>query len=164
MEEKKENMDALKLGDELLTRRYLFSKIQVSKILNVPDYIAMRIIMGTDGSEDIYEGKTYLKDISEKMQISLRQTSKMIGRLKDRGLVNWVHDGNGSNGTYVTVTASGQELFEKQEKVLKDFYGKVIEKFGVDNLVQLLNLMKQLETHMETEIEEMELIDDDENE
>ena len=83
MEEKKENMDALKLGDELLTRRYLFSKIQVSKILNVPDYIAMRIIMGTDGSEDIYEGKTYLKDISEKMQISLRQTSKMIGRLKD---------------------------------------------------------------------------------
>ena len=164
MEEKKENMDALKLGDELLTRRYLFSKIQVSKILNVPDYIAMRIIMGTDGSEDIYEGKTYLKDISEKMQISLRQTSKMIGRLKDRGLVNWVHDGNGSNGTYVTVTASGQELFEQQEKVLKDFYGKVIEKFGVDNLVQLLNLMKQLETHMETEIEEMELIDDDENE
>lgn len=164
MEEKKENMDALKLGDELLTRRYLFSKIQVSKILNVPDYIAMRIIMGTDGSEDIYEGKTYLKDISEKMQISLRQTSKMIGRLKDRGLVNWVHDGNGSNGTYVTVTASGQELFEQQEKVLKDFYGKVIEKFGVDNLVRLLNLMKQLETHMETEIEEMELIDDDENE
>ncbi len=154
-------MDALKLGNELTTRRYLFNKVQVSKALNVPDYIAMRIIMGTEESGDIYDGRTYLTDISDKMQITIRQASKMISGLKDRGLVKWVHDGNGSEGTYVTITESGRQLFLQQEKMIKEFYEKVIEKFGEDNLVQLLNLMKQLETYMESEMEEMGLVDDE---
>lgn len=161
MKENREKMDALKLGNELTTRRYLFNKVQVSKALNVPDYIAMRIIMGTEESGDIYDGRTYLTDISDKMQITIRQASKMISGLKDRGLVKWVHDGNGSEGTYVTITESGRQLFLQQEKMIKEFYEKVIEKFGEDNLVQLLNLMKQLETYMESEMEEMGLVDDE---
>lgn len=161
MKGNREKMDALKLGNELTTRRYLFNKVQVSKALNVPDYIAMRIIMGTEESGDIYDGRTYLTDISDKMQITIRQASKMISGLKDRGLVKWVHDGNGSEGTYVTITESGRQLFLQQEKMIKEFYEKVIEKFGEDNLVQLLNLMKQLETYMESEMEEMGLVDDE---
>ena len=161
MKENREKMDALKLGNELTTRRYLFNKVQVSKALNVPDYIAMRIIMGTEESGDIYDGRTYLTDISDKMQITIRQASKMISGLKDRGLVKWVHDGNGSEGTYVTITESGRQLFLQQEKMIKELYEKVIEKFGEDNLVQLLNLMKQLETYMESEMEEMGLVDDE---
>ena len=161
MKGNREKMDALKLGNELTTRRYLFNKVQVSKALNVPDYIAMRIIMGTEESGDIYDGRTYLTDISDKMQITIRQASKMISGLKDRGLVKWVHDGNGSEGTYVTITESGRQLFLQQEKMIKEFYEKVIEKFGEDNLGQLLNLMKQLETYMESEMEEMGLVDDE---
>ena len=94
MIEKKDYVDVLKLGNELTTRRYLFNKVQVSKVLSASDYIALRIIMDTEKSEDIYEGKTYLKDISEKMQLSIRQTSRMIGRLKERGLINWSPNGN----------------------------------------------------------------------
>ena len=161
MIEKKDNVDVLKLGNELTTRRYLFNKVQVSKVLSASDYIALRIIMDTEKSEDIYEGKTYLKDISEKMQLSIRQTSRMIGGLKERGLINWSHDGNGSEGTYVTITTGGRELFRQQETVVKEFYGKVIEKFGADNMVQLLNLMKQLETLMKSEFEEREMIEDE---
>ena len=161
MKGNREKMDALKLGNELTTRRYLFNKVQVSKALNVPDYIAMRIIMGTEESGDIYDGRTYLTDISDKMQITIRQASKMISGLKDRGLVKWVHDGNGSEGTYVTITESGRQLFLQQEKMIKESYEKIIEKFGEDNLVQLLNLMKQLETYMESEMEEMGLVDDE---
>ena len=44
---------------------------------------------------------------------------------------------------------------------MKELYERVIERFGADNLIQLLNLMKELETHMESEIEEMELMNDD---
>ena len=161
MTEKKDHVDVLKLGNELTTRRYLFNKVQVSKVLSASDYIALRIIMDTEKSEDIYEGKTYLKDISEKMQLSIRQTSRMIGGLKERGLINWSHDGNGSEGTYVTITTGGRELFRQQETVVKEFYGKVIEKFGADNMVQLLNLMKQLETLMKSEFEEREMIEDE---
>ena len=158
---KRDGLDAPKLGNELTTRRYLFHKIPVSKVLNVPEYIAMRMIMHTDEAEDIYDGKTYLKDIAEMMQLSIRQTSKLVSGLKERGLIKWVHDGNGSDGTYVTVTPSGRELFTQQEKTMKELYERVIERFGADNLIQLLNLMKELETHMESEIEEMELMNDD---
>ena len=161
MTEKKDYVDVLKLGNELTTRRYLFNKVQVSKVLSASDYIALRIIMDREKSGDSHEGKTYLKDISEKMQLSIRQTSRMIGGLKERGLINWSHDGNGSEGTYVTITTCGRELFRQQETVVKEFYGKVIEKFGADNMVQLLNLMKQLETLMKSEFEEREMIEDE---
>ena len=142
---KRDGLDALKLGNELTTRRYLFHKIPVSKVLNVPEYIAMRMIMHTDEAEDIYDGKTYLKDIAEMMQLSIRQTSKLVSGLKERGLIKWVHDGNGSDGTYVTVTPSGRELFTQQEKTMKELF---IEYYKFRNNVEpkgeLLDLFLQI--------------------
>lgn len=124
-------------------------------MLSAPDYIALNIIRETEKNEQIYSGRTYLKDLAEKMQLSMRQISKMIGNLKERGLVVWSHDGNGSEGTYVTITESGQQLLTQQQKILEEYYGNVIDKFGKDNLIQLLNLMKQLETVMSSEVERM---------
>lgn len=164
MEEKKNEMittkDIEKLSNELTYRRYLFNKDQISNFfsnLSVRDYIALHIIKETGESEDIYSGRTYLKDLAEKMQLTIRQTSHMMGALKERGLVAWSHDGDGSEGTYVTITESGEQLLHNQESVLKNYYGKVIEKYGKDNLIQLLHLMKQLETVMSSELEGMEV-------
>ncbi len=164
MAENKKEIDILKLGDELILRRYLFNKTQINQGLNIPDYIALHIIRESKTKEEIYEGKTYLKDLSEKMKLTIRQTSKLIGNLKERGLVVWSHDGNGSEGTYVTITKEGDELVEKQQAVLKEYYKRVIGKFGKDNLIQLLNLMKQLEIIMGSELEEMEESEDDNRE
>ena len=87
---KRDGLDALKLGNELTTRRYLFHKIPVSKVLNVPEYIAMRMIMHTDEAEDIYDGKTYLKDIAEMMQKGNRRGAEelknAIHRYKNAGI------------------------------------------------------------------------------
>ena len=93
------------------------------------------------------------------MQLTIRQTSKMVGELRDRGMILWSHDGNGSEGTYVTITEMGKKLLEEQEQLLKEYYGKVIIKFGKENLIKLLQMMKQLETVMSSEIEEMEATD-----
>ncbi|MGN0482312.1 MAG: MarR family winged helix-turn-helix transcriptional regulator [Lachnospiraceae bacterium] len=155
MEEKKE-LDALKLGNELTIRRYLLNKEQGNRVLSVPDYIALHTIKETANQEEIYVGRTYLKDLSEKMQLSIRKTSNMVGNLKNRGLVAWSHDGNGSDGTYVTITELGEQLLEQQQSFFEKFYGRVIDKFGKDNFIQLLNLMKQMETVMSSELEEME--------
>lgn len=160
MEETKKEIDILKLGNELTFRRYLFSKAQVVRVLNVPDYIALHIIKETGNEQEIYGGKTYLKDLSEKMQMTIRQTSKLVGGLKDRGLIKWLHDGDGSDGTYVVITEEGLKLLEQQQNAFKEYYGKVIDKFGRDNLIQLLNLMKQLETVMSSELEGMGVADD----
>lgn len=164
--EKKETLttaDILKLSNELTYRRYLFNKDQINNFfgnLSHRDYIALHIIKETGESEDIYAGRTYLKDLAEKMQLTIRQTSALVGHLKDQGFLMWSHDGDGSEGTYVTITEAGQQLLLKQEDVLKDYYGKVIEKYGKDNLIQLLNLMKQLETVMSSEVESMEVAED----
>lgn len=160
MEETKKEIDILKLGNELTFRRYLFSKAQVARVLNVPDYIALHIIKETGSEQEIYGGKTYLKDLSEKMQMTIRQTSKLVGGLKDRGLIKWLHDGDGSDGTYVVITEEGLKLLKQQQNAFKEYYGKVIDKFGRDNLIQLLNLMKQLETVMSSELEGMGVADD----
>ena len=119
-----------KLMNELTYRKYVLSHEQIRGFfqeLSIPDYVALYIIRETAQSADIYSGRTYLKDLAEKMRMTIRQTSKMVGKLRDRGLLTWSHDGNGSEGTYVTATELG-----------------------------LLYLMKQLETVMSSEMEEIE--------
>lgn len=159
MQEKREEMmkdDIADLSNELTYRRYIMNKDQIRKLfveLDASEYIALHIISQTSATSAIYSGRTYLKDLADKMQLTIRQTSKMVGTLKDRGLLSWSHDGNGSEGTYVTITEMGQKLLKEQEAVLKDYYGRVIQKFGKENLVLLLQMMKQLETVMSSEME-----------
>ncbi|MDD6206949.1 MAG: winged helix DNA-binding protein [Clostridiales bacterium] len=164
MENENKKSDILELSNELTVRRYLFNKDHVNRILSIPDYIALHIIKETEHLETIYAGRTYLKDLAEKMQLSIRQTSRMVGNLKDRGLVKWSHDGDGREGTYVTITESGEEILKKQENILKDYYGKVIQQYGEDNLIQLLHMMKQLETVMHSQLEGMEVSEEDDRE
>ena len=95
------------------------------------------------------------------MQMSIRKTSKTVRDLRDRGYVKWSHDGNGTDGTYVTITDAGAKQLHDQETIIKDFYGNVINKFGKENMINLLILMKELDTVMESEIEEMQVVKND---
>lgn len=161
MQDVKKDVDTLALTNELNMRRYQFNKERIKRALSLPDYIALHIIRETENQETIYGGKTYLKDLAERMQLTIRQTSKLAGKLKDRGLILWSHDGNGSEGTYVTITESGRKLLEKEEITLKKYYGNVIQEFGRDNMIHLLQMMKQLETIMSSEYERMEMAEDE---
>ena len=157
-----EKNEVVELSNELTYRNYLMDKGIVHELfqkMTLPEYIALHMIVLESESTVIYGGRTYLKELSEKMQLTIRQTSKMVGELRDRGMILWSHDGNGSEGTYVTITEMGKKLLEEQEQLLKEYYGKVIIKFGKENLIKLLQMMKQLETVMSSEIEEMEATD-----
>lgn len=147
------------LSHEITYRRYMMNKGKIKELfenLSISEYIALYNIDMEREVSSIYGEKTYLKDLSEKMELSMRQTSRMIGNLRDRGLLLWSHDGNGSEGTYVIITDSGKKLLKEQEEVLRKFYGNVIDKFGKEKLIQLLQLMKELETIMSGEFEDME--------
>lgn len=152
--------DIGKLSHELTYHKYLLNSDKLRNFfqkLSIPEYLAMHIIKESELTDDLYAGRTYLKDIADKMQRPVRQTSRMVKALQERGLVKWSHDGDGSEGTYVTITESGSRMLEEEEEALKKYYGKVIASYGRENLVQLLQLMKQLETVMSTEFEEMEV-------
>ena len=47
-------------------------------------------------------------------------------------------------------------MLAEEEDVLKEFYGSVFAKFGKDSLMELLQLMKQLESIMSAEFKAME--------
>ena len=79
----------------------------------------------------------------------------MAGEMQDRGLLTWTHDGNGSEGTYVTITPIGAKMMRKQQEAFRAYFGKVIEKFGVDNLEELFRLMYKLERVMKEELQLM---------
>ena len=164
MKETVEKKEIGELSNELTYRRYLMNRGKIRELfrhMTIPQYIALHMIALESEEGTIYSGRTYLKDLAEKMQLTIRQTSKMAGELKERGLILWSHDGNGSEGTYVTITETGRKLLDEQETVLKTCYGKVIEIFGKQRLIELLQLMKQLDTVMSIEIEKLEAADED---
>ena len=157
-----ENKEITKLTNELMYQRHLFNHEYRKDILkmSIPEYIALEYI-ALEEESGIYEGRAYLKDLADRLHMTMRQVSNMAGKLRDAGYVVWSHDGDGSEGTYVTITESGQSIIRNQEELLKSYYGHVIDKFGKDNLLQLLRLMKQLETIISSEAENLEVESDD---
>ena len=162
MEEENKSLERTeleRLSHELTYRRYMMDRGKVRSLfkdIRIPEYIALYSIAQDSENASIYGDRTYIQELSDKMQLSMRQTSKMVGDLRDRGLVIWSHDGNGKDGTYVTITENGRKLLGNQETIVKEFYGRVIDSFGKENLIHLLHLMKELETVMTREIEQME--------
>lgn len=148
--------DITKLAYELTYHRYLMNKGQVQKLfteLEVSEYIALHSITKiTSDKGDILQ-KTYLSDLADKLEMSIPNCSKMIKKLSDCGLVIWSHDGDGSDGTYVVITESGIRAMSCQEEILNEYYGRVINKFGYENLTELLKLMDNLEKIMNTEFD-----------
>lgn len=154
-----ENVNTVNLANELIYRGHLMQNSRLPqnlKGLSMSEYIALHTVAQTAQKESIYAGRTYLQDMCDKMQMSIHRVSKIIGELKDKGLVTWAHDGNGNEGTYVTITPNGIARMKHQEETLRTYYRRVIEKYGQENMVQLLQMMKQLDAVMSSVLEEME--------
>lgn len=160
-----EDEDVVKLAYELIFRRYVVNKDQVNAVLKkltITEYIILYFI--SDGSmpeddtpeEEIFKRKTYLRELEDHMQMTTRKMSKQIRKLQDRGLLFWGHDGDGSEGTYVTISKEGLDLLHQQEIGLRDYFSRVIDRFGAKNVVKLLTLMRRLEEIMDDEFHEKE--------
>ncbi len=155
--------DIVSLSHELTYRRYLLNNGHISHFfqkISIPEYLALHFINETAQHSD--SGRTYLKDIADKMKRPVRQISRVVKSLQDRGLLSWSHDGDGREGTYVTITEAGRNILGEEESMLKEYYGRVVAHYGRDNFVQLLRLMRQLEAVMGEEFEGMEVAEDDE--
>lgn len=149
MDQEKEN---LKLAYQLTYHRYLMNKDKAQNLfteLNVPEYIALHSIARVTSDQDGASSRTYLSDLAQHMEMPLYLVSDMVGKLKDRGLVLWSHSGNGCDGTYVSITEAGMGAMHRQEERLADYYSRVAEKFGLDNLLRLLEQMAALEKTMD---------------
>lgn len=138
-----------KLAYDLTYQRYLLNKDKANYLFNdlsVGDYVVLHTVL-------CFEDKAYLEKLGEKLNLSISNMSNVATNLKNRGLITWSHDGDGSEGTYLTVTETGLKLMDKQEDKLKNYYERVINRFGLKNTVDLIGKMTALETIMEEEME-----------
>ena len=138
-----------KLAYDLTYQRYLLNKDKANYLFNdlsVGDYVVLHTVL-------CFEDKAYLEKLGEKLNLSISKMSNVAPTLKNSGQVIWSHDGDGSEGTYLTVTETGLKLMDKQEDKLKNYYERVINRFGLKNTVDLIGKMTALETIMEEEME-----------
>ena len=126
IKEEIKDSDIIKLSHELTYRRYLLSDGKIRSFfrkVSIPEYLALHIIKESGQKGD--SGKTYLKEIADSMQRTVRQTSHLVKALQERGMLAWSHDGDGSEGTYVTITDSGKKMLAEEEDMLKQYYRRV---------------------------------------
>ncbi len=146
--------EIVRLFNELTYRRYLVNKDQFHRVLKgvrLQEYIALYHISKRASGKNICDGKMYLEELSELLSIPMTSTSKMARKLQDEGLVYWTHDGDGSDGTYVVIAKGGWEHLEQQGEIAKNYYGQVLVHFGKDNMIELIDLLRQLDEIMTEE-------------
>ena len=153
-----DNMHITDLSREFIIRQYRMNSENIRtlfKDMSIPDYLALRNILQYSTPEPDGTERIYLSDLSEKMKLSMPQISKMAERLNDKGLVVWTHERSGRNGTYVQITNAGKELLTNKEELFRDFFGRVIDRYGKDKMTELLQRMGELETIITDEIGEI---------
>lgn len=155
------------IAHEITYRRYLLSKDDAKfmfKDIHISEYIVLHYLCEHIESNSIYSGRIYLSEISEKLNLPIRKTSKLIREMSGKNLINWDHDGDGKDGTFVTITEHGKKVFEETDGKLRDFYARVLNRFGKEKIIQLLQLMKEFESVMKTELEQTEETTDETDE
>ncbi|MBP5649403.1 MAG: winged helix-turn-helix transcriptional regulator [Clostridia bacterium] len=139
---------------------YKLHKEQIRKLLvemNFYEFIALKRISSVKAAPGSGKSeRVYLKDISEEMNFPMRRVSQMSEELRDRGLVVWSHDGDGSEGTYLAITPSGKELVLKNEKILKQHFERIIKRYGCENMLQLFAMLKKLDELVAEEFDRIE--------
>ncbi len=150
-----ENTHITELSRDYILRQYRMNNnniIVLFKDLSIPEYIALRTILQYSMSESGITERMYLSDLSEKMKLSMPQISKMAEKLNDKGLVVWTHERSGRSGTYVQITNIGKDFLAEKERLFHDFFGRVIDRYGKDKMIDLIQRMGDLEAIITDEI------------
>lgn len=140
-----------KLIYDLIYHRYMMNKDKNKTIfskLTLREYIVLHHFLK---SSDGCEVKLYLSNLSQEMNLSIHQISRFATQLRDRGLVRWSHDGDGTDGSYLMVTDVGMKLLDEQEKKLCDYYEKIIGEFGKQEMLAMISELKRFEDIVERE-------------
>lgn len=138
-----ENTEISKLAYELTLQTHLLNRDKNRSLftqLSIPEYILLYGVTQTASDQ----GRVYLKDLSRRLELPMSRLSGLAGGLKERGLVQWSHDGKGNDGTYLVITDSGRQAMARQEALLTGYYTRVVAEFGRENLTHLLQQMKTL--------------------
>lgn len=127
---------------ELIYRQYFLNRGQLQEMfemIDLEEFIALKYISRRE------QEKVYIKDLSTNLKTSNQKVTTTIGKLRDKGLIKWTYDGDGEEGTYVTITEEGFTFLNSQERMFIEHFSVVIEKFGVHRMGKFLAMFKDLQ-------------------
>ena len=101
------------------------------------------------------ETKIYLKEICAELNLPMTRVSKMVQNLQNKGYVYWQHDEDGSEGTYIYLSENGAEKMRLQQKILEEYFSRIVDRIGYEKVSQVLDMMERLENVMEEEAENL---------
>lgn len=104
--------------------------------------------------------KFYLKDIATAFDLPVHTVSNIVRKLQDDNLVVWKHDGTGEDGTYVQITAQGNQLVSEKQARLEDSLSQAMEAFGEDRFRALLRELAAFEEVVHGELDKEEPVYD----
>lgn len=88
-----------------------------------------------------HEGKRIIStQLAKRLGVTRSAVSQMVNKLEARGIVNRVPDEIDRKIAYIELSDHAKEYYEEEKKVYCDFVGKVVDKFGEDNLNELFRL------------------------
>lgn len=110
------------------------------------DYVALGMILKY--AKDTGQEKLYLKDLAQAFQLPVDDMSKAVRILQSKGYIQWSHDGLGQEGTYLYLNREALDPALSQKEYLSDFFQQVIQEFGQERFLALMNEASQLEELM----------------
>lgn len=151
----KKDMDTLDLFNELMFQKFTVDRaslVQRMMGLSVPAYVALFYIEEETRLDD--KDKVFVRELSDHLTISLMETAKIVDELQEQNLVERAYKGDGSEGTYVYLTERGKTACDKQRAAVVKKYRRVVEQFGKDRLIELLQMLEDLDKIVHAEEED----------
>ncbi len=154
MAEQWNDEELLDLGERSLQIRFAMDSVHMSAVFNeisIPNYLILSNLSRRTRLNEP-DAKVYLSDISREMELSITGVSRMVQNLQSMGYVYWEHD---RQGTYIYLSEIGREVMQRQQEILRTFFGNVVSRIGRDAYIESIEQMEQLKQVMETEAEKL---------
>lgn len=149
--------DLMALGNRLMHLRYSIDSDHLGLVFSeiaLPDYMILLRFARRMGIYKL-ETKIYLKEICAELNLPMTRVSKMVQNLQNKGYVYWQHDEDGSEGTYIYLSENGAEKMRLQQKILEEYFSRIVDRIGYEKVSQVLDMMERLENVMEEEAENL---------
>lgn len=118
--------------------------------MSTSEFITMQLFR--DYANASADGRVYLEDIAEKLNLSIRSVTDMVSKLQRKGLLRWESDRKQRKGSYITLTEDAAEAATEQSALFEN----VIRQYGEEAFRHLVNEFTRLESMLDQQASAME--------
>lgn len=127
-------------------------KINLSDKLGISkgEFITLSILADYQKEHPKEEG-VYVSYIAKKQCVANSQISRMLKALEEKGLIERKVAKEDRRNTYVFLTNHGNKVLEDVRQNIEQHYYRVMERFGEENMEELIRLCNEMANIMEEE-------------